>query len=124
MLQEYSIFALCGILGVAFHSICNFISLRGDAKAANYGKLKVKDYISEDIGPILLAFCSVAIWLLLFAEGAAKYRKIADCARASFVTMGAIGSYLIQLGLSKVQAKIKQTVDQKTDAADGVPPQS
>lgn len=120
MNTKYLIFAVCGVLGVLFHSICKFISLKGDAKAANYGKLTIKEYVSTDLGPIALAFCSVAIWLLVFAEAASKYPKLQDFARVSFVTMGAIGSYLIQLALSTLQSKIKKTVDLKTDIADNV----
>jgi hypothetical protein len=120
MATEYIIFAVCGVLGVVFHSICKYISLKGDAKAANYGPLTLKEYISTDIAPIALAFCSVAIWLLLFGEAASKYPKLEDFARASFVAMGAIGSYVIQLGLSTLQAKIKKVVDIKTNIADNV----
>lgn len=119
-MTEYFIFAVCGVLGVIFHSICKFISLKGDAKAANYGTLTIREYVTTDLAAIALAFCSVAIWLLLFAEAASKYPKLEDFARASFVTMGAIGSYVIQLALSTVQGKIKDVVNRKTDKADGI----
>lgn len=111
-------YILCGAAGVLFHCFLKLKSLLTDAQKANINFNWYKDYVYKDFPSIVLSFISVAIWYLIFHEVANKYHGIQDFARVSFVAMGAIGSYLIQYGLSKAKKQIRAVVDKKTDIAD------
>lgn len=110
---------LCGLAGVLFHCTLKLKSLLTDAQKANMNFNWYRDYVYKDFPSILLSLLSVMIWHFIFSEVADKYKAIEDFARVSFVTMGAIGSYLIQFGLSKAKKQIRDTIDKKTDIADG-----
>ncbi len=117
-MNQALILDLCGIAGVLFHCLLKLNSLLTDARVANIDFRWRKDYLQKDIVPIMLSFLSVVIWHLVFAEVAASYPKISAFARVSFVGMGMLGSYLIQLLMSRAKKQIRKVVDQKTDIAD------
>lgn len=110
---------ICGFAGVLFHCLLKLNSLLTDARKANMDFNWYKDYLYLDFISILLSVLSVGIWYLIFHEMANKYHGIQDFARVSFVTMGGIGSYAIQLAMSKAKSKIRDVIDKKTDIADG-----
>lgn len=119
MTTDQTYYILCGIAGVIFHCLLKVKSLLTDAQKANIDFNWYKDYVYKDFPSIGLSLLSVGIWYLIFHEVANKYTGIQDFARVSFVTMGAIGSYLIQFGLSKAKKQIRDVVDKKTNIADG-----
>lgn len=109
---------LCGLAGVLFHCLLKLNSLLTDARKANMDFNWFNDYVKKDFISIMLSLLSVGIWHLIFAEIADKYNSVEDFARVSFVTMGAIGSYLIQFGLSRAKRTIRDVIDKKTNIAD------
>lgn len=115
--MNYLIFFAIGVIGVAFHCVAKFISLQKDAKAANVD-LSIKCYLTKDAASITLSFLSVLIWLFLFGEVAQKYPQIESFTRTSFAVMGVMGSWVIQLFMSKTKGYIKKIVDEKTNIAD------
>lgn len=112
-------FILAGVAGVLFHCLLKLNSLLKDARVANIAFNSWKDYWLKDAVSILMSFLSVGIWLLIFGEIAAKYPSLESFAITSFVVMGAIGSYLIQLGLSRAKRQVRQVIDQKTNDLEG-----
>lgn len=119
MTNENFYLILCGIAGVVFHCLLKLNNLRKDALVANVSFQWKRDYLRKDGISIIMAFLSVGIWYLVFGEVANKYPALVGFRRVSFIAMGAIGSYVIQLLLGKAQAQIRKVVDVKTDAADG-----
>lgn len=110
---------LCGIAGVLFHSLLKLNNLRKDATVANLAFNWKKDYLKKDSVSIIMSFLSVGIWYMVFGEVANKYPALDGFRRVSFIAMGAIGSYIIQLLMGKAQSQIRNIVDKKTDVADG-----
>lgn len=121
MTTENFILILCGICGVVFHSLLKLNNLKKDATVGNISFNWKKDYVKKDSVAILMSFLSVGIWYLVFGEVANKYPALDGFRRVSFVAMGAIGSYVIQLLMGKAQSQIRKIVDQKTDIADDKP---
>ncbi len=117
-MNEQIILILCGIAGVLFHSAAKLQGLLKDARVANVNFDWKKDYVIKDAPSIVMSFVSVFIWFLIFGEVTAKYPSLVGFTRTSFVIMGAIGSYVIQLGLGKAKNSIRNVVDKKTDIAD------
>lgn len=110
---------LSGLAGVLFHSLLKLNSLLTDARKANMNFNWYKDYVYRDFPSIAMSLLSVGIWYLVFGEIAAKYTNVDDFARVSFVAMGGIGSYVIQLFMSKAKKQIRKVIDEKTNIADG-----
>lgn len=110
---------VCGIAGVLFHSLLKLNNLKKDAGVANVAFNWKKDYLQKDSVAITMAFLSVGIWYLCFGEVANKYPALDGFRRVSFVAMGMLGSYVIQLLMGKAQSQIRKIVDKKTDLADG-----
>jgi hypothetical protein len=117
-MNEQFILILCGLAGVLFHSFAKLQGLLKDARAGNVDFNWKKDYVIKDAPSIALSFLSVGIWFLIFGEITAKYPGLVGFTRTSFVVMGAIGSYAIQLGLGRAKTTIRNVVDKKTDIAD------
>lgn len=117
-MNEQFVLILCGTAGVLFHSVLKMKSLLEDARVGNVNFSWKKDYVIKDAPSIILSFLSVGIWFLIFGEVAAKYKQLEGFTRVSFVVMGSIGSYLIQLGLGRAKRTIRNVVDKKTDIAD------
>lgn len=113
------IYIVCGLAGVVFHSLLKLNSLLTDARKANMDFNWYKDYVYKDFVSISMALLSVGIWYLVFHEIADKYHGIQDFARVSYVTMGALGSYVIQLFMSRAKKQIRKVIDEKTNIADG-----
>lgn len=118
-MSEQFVLIICGIFGVLFHCFLKLQGLLEDARVANVSFNWKRDYVYRDAPSIALSFLSVGIWFLIFGEVAAKYPQLVGFTRVSFVVMGSIGSYLIQLGLGKAKNTIRGIVDKKTDIADG-----
>lgn len=118
-MQENIILILCGILGVVFQSMLKIRSLLKDAQVANVNFSWKKDYVWKDAPSIILSFLSVLIWYYIFGEVSKKYPAITDLRRVSFVLMGGVGSYLIQMAFGTAKDRIRKIVDRKTDVADG-----
>lgn len=118
-MQENIIVIVCGVMGVVFQSMLKIRSLLKDAQVANINWDWKKDYVKKDAPSIILAILSVGIWYYIFGEVAKKYPGIADLKRVSFVLMGGVGSYLIQMAFGTAKDKIRKVVDKKTDIADG-----
>lgn len=118
-MQENIIVVMCGVFGVAFQCLLKIRSLLKDAQVANVNWDWKKDYLKKDAPSIILAFLSVFIWYYIFGEVAKKYTGIADFKRVSFVLMGGVGSYIIQMAFGTAKDRIRKIVDKKTDIADG-----
>lgn len=116
-MDNYYVVTIAGILGVAAHTIIKYMSLQKDAKTANL-KLSFTTFLTNDWPAIVLSFIAIGIWLVAFGEVAAKYPKIKDFTILSFFAMGALGSYIIQLFLSKSKSWIDEKVDKSTNIAD------
>lgn len=110
---------ISGLAGVLFHSLLKLNSLLTDARKANMTFRWYRDYVYRDFPSIAMSILSVGIWYLVFGEVADKYKNVEDFARVSFVAMGGIGSYVIQLFMSKAKKQIRQVIDEKTNKADG-----
>lgn len=115
-------YLLVGFLGVLIHCFLKANSLNQDARVANLKFNFWTDYIQKDAFAILVSFLMVFLWLFLFKEVAAKYKSLQDFALTSFGVMGAMGSYIAQLALSRAKKQIRQVIDLKTNIADKVKP--
>lgn len=118
-MQENIIVIVCGIMGVVFQSMLKIRGLLKDAQVANVNWDWKKDYLKKDAPSIILAFLSVGIWYYIFGEISNRYPAIVDLKRVSFVLMGGVGSYLIQMAFGTAKDRIRKIVDRKTDVADG-----
>lgn len=119
MTNENLILIICGTCGVIFHSLLKLNSLRKDAAVGNIAFDCNRDYVKKDSVAILMSFLSVGIWYLVFGEVANKYPALDGFRRVSFVAMGAVGSYALQLLLGKAKSQIRKVVDKKTNELDG-----
>lgn len=119
-MNENIVVIVCGVFGVLFQCLLKIRSLLKDAQVANMDWKWKRDYAYKDAPSIILAFLSVGIWYYIFGEVAKKYPGIADMKRVSFVLMGGVGSYIIQMAFGTAKDKIRKVVDRKTDVADGV----
>lgn len=111
-------FILAGFAGFVFYSLAKLNSLSKDAQVANIPFDWYKDYVKKDIFGILASFMSIFVWQLMFSEIATKYPAIEGFAITSFVVMGAIGSWALQLLLGRAKKAIRKVVDEKTDELD------
>lgn len=118
-MKENIIVIICGVMGVLFQSMLKLRGLLKDAQAANVNFDWKKDYVRKDAPSIIMAFLSVLIWFYIFGEVSAKYSAIIGLKRVSFVLMGGVGSYLIQMAFGTAKDRIRKIVDRKTDVADG-----
>lgn len=109
----------CGLFGVLLHCLFKAKDLIDYAKKANI-KFNLGDYFTKDWFAISLSLCSVAIWFLIFGEVSAKYPKIIDFIRCTFIGMGLLGSYIIQKFFSRGKSYISDIIDKKTNIADGI----
>lgn len=114
-MKEDIIVIACGIFGVMFQCLLKLRGLLKDAVAANVNFNAWKDYWKRDAVSIGLAFLSVAIWFYIFGEVSKKYTGIADLKRVTFVLMGGVGSYLIQMTFGTAKEKIRAIIDKKTN---------
>lgn len=110
---------ISGLAGVLFHSLLKLNSLLTDARKANMDFNWYRDYVYRDFPSIAMSVLSVGIWYLVFGEVADKYNSVAEFARVSFVAMGGIGSYVIQLFMSRAKKQIRKVMDEKSNIADG-----
>lgn len=117
-MNQTAILIFAGAMGVLAHSLLKLNSLIQDARAGNVPFRPVKDYWEKDVVSIVLSFLSVGIWFLIFGEVGKKYPSLQEFKVTSFVVMGAMGSYIIQLIMSRAKKRIRQVVDEKTDIAD------
>ena len=109
-----------GAAGVLFHCLLKLNSLLQDARVANVDFRPLKDYWKKDIVSIMLSFLSVGIWYMVFGEVGNKYKGLQEFKITSFVAMGMIGSYVIQLIMSKAKKRIRNIVDEKTNELDNI----
>jgi len=116
--MEYLIYLLCGLLGVIAHCFCKAKDIIEYAEKANI-KFSVSEYFKKDLFSVGMSILSVLIWLLIFGEVGAKYPKIIDFIRCTFILMGFLGSYIIQKFFSKGKSYISDIIDKKTNIADG-----
>lgn len=107
-----------GLLGVLIHCLIKLDSLRKDAKAANVSFNWVKNYWDVDAFAILLSVAVSLLWHLVYPEVAAYYPKLQGFITVSYATMGALGSYIIQLVLGRAKKFIRNIVDKKTNDLD------
>lgn len=119
-MSENIIVIVCGIFGVLFQSLLKIRSLLKDAQVGNIDFNWKKDYVYKDAPSIALAFLSVGIWYFIFGEVSAKYEMIINMKRISFVLMGGVGSYLIQLAFGTAKDRIRKIVDKKTNELDEI----
>jgi len=110
---------LAGLGGVLFHCLLKLNSLLQDARVGNIEFKPVRDYWKKDAASIFLSLISVGIWYLIFGEVGEKYKGLQEFKVTSFVAMGMIGSYVIQLVMGRAKKQIQKIVDEKTDKADG-----
>jgi len=113
------ILILCGLIGVFVHCLFKAKDLIDYATKANIN-FTVKDYFTKDWFAVSLSLSSVAIWFLIFGEVGAKYPKIIDFVRCTFVCMGLLGSYIIQKFFSRGKSYISDIIDKKTNIADNI----
>lgn len=116
-MEKYLILLACGCVGVLVHCLFKAKDLIDYAQKANID-FGIKDYLKKDWFGVSVSFLTVIIWLLIFGEVGAKYPKIIDFIRCSFVLMGWFGSYIAQKVFSKGKSYISNIIDKKTDIAD------
>lgn len=104
---------MCSFFGFLFHSCLKYKSLRDQAIAAKL-TFTFKNYLSTDAASIIASFASIFIWLFCFGEIVAKYPALAGFTKVSFVIMGAMGSYLVQLAFSTAQKRITNVISDST----------
>lgn len=114
-MQENIIVIACGIFGVLFQCLLKLRSLLKDAQVANVNFNAWKDYWKRDAVSIILAFIPVIIWYMVFAEVSAKYESLVALKRVSFVLIGGVGSYALQLIFGTAKDKIRSVIDKKTN---------
>jgi len=119
MILNHITLILAGIAGVLFHCLVKLNSLRNDAIVGNIPFDWKKDYLRKDIVAIMISFCSVGIWFLIYREAAAKYTALDGWKVTSFVCAGGLGSYILQLAFGQAKKRIRKIVNEKTDIADG-----
>lgn len=119
MEQNNLILLLCGLLGVIVHCLFKAKDLIDYAFKANIN-YSILDYFKKDWFAVSMSLCSVAIWFLIFGEVGAKYPKIIDFIRCSFILMGWFGSYIAQKFFSRGKTYISDIIDKKTNIADGL----
>jgi len=117
-MEKYLIYLLAGLLGVIAHCLFKAKDLITDAEKLNV-KFTFKDYLRVDWFGVSSSLLSVLIWLLVFGEVVAKYPKIIDYVICSFVGWGFLGSYVLQKFFSRGKAYIRNTMDEKSNIADG-----
>ena len=108
---------ISGFLGVIAHTFFKYQSLKKDAAKAN-APIKFFQWLGMDWVGVALAFTSVFIWYFTFKEVANKYKGIEEFKRLSFVAMGGMGSFVLQLYFSRAKEWLRGVVDRKTDIAD------
>lgn len=113
------ILILCGLAGVLFHCLLKLQGLLTDARVANVEFKPIRDYWIRDAVGICLSLLSVGIWHLVFHEVQSKYAPITGWTKTSFVGMGLLGSYVIQLVSSSAKRRLRQIVDKKTNDLEG-----
>lgn len=118
-MNENILLIICGLAGVLFHCLLKLQGLLTDARVANIKFNAIQDYWIRDAISISLSLLSVGIWYLVYKEVANKYEVVSGWTRISFVGMGLLGSYIIQLIASRAKKRIRQVVDAKTNAIDG-----
>ena len=104
-----------GLLSVLFQCLLALNSRLIDARAANINFNAKKDYWQRDAVPIMLAVIPVIIWYFVFGEVAARSALILNLKRLSFVTIGGIGSWLLQYFLGTSKKVIRMVTDRKTN---------
>lgn len=109
----------CGFLGVLVHCLFKANDLIEYAHKANID-FEFKDYLKKDWFGISISILAVVIWYLIFGEVGAKYPKIIDFIRCTFILMGWFGSYIAQKLFSKAKSFITNIIDKKTNIADAV----
>lgn len=112
------ILILAGTAGVLAHCLFKLNSLLKDARAANIDFNAVNDYWKRDVVGICLSFLSVGIWYMVFGEVGAKIPWLIGWKITSFVTMGGIGSYVLQYYFSGAKKKVREVIDAKTNELD------
>ena len=117
--MEMLIYLLAGLLGVVAHCFCKAKDIIDYAEKANI-EFSVSQYFKKDWFSIGMSILSVLIWLLIFGEVGAKYPKIIDFIRCTFILMGFLGSYIIQKFFSRGKSYISNIIDQKTNIADNI----
>lgn len=117
--MEYLIYLLVGFGGVVAHSLIKLKQMSKDFQKTNLS-LSFEDYLKKDKYAILLSFLVVFLWLALFGEAAQQYPKILTFTRFSFFAMGAIGSYLVQAGMSRAKEELRQKWNEKTNILDEI----
>jgi hypothetical protein len=113
--MEDLILILLGLVAVLFQCLAALNSRLQDARAANINFNAKKDYWQRDAVPIMLAVIPVFIWYFVFGEVAARSELLANLKRLSFVLIGGIGSWLLQLLLGTSKKVIRNIVDRKTN---------
>lgn len=114
-MNETLILLLIGFLGVVIHSLMKAQSLQTDAEKANV-EFDFKDtYLKKDYLGIIISFLQVLLWLLIVPEVSQKYVWLQNWIRVSFAAVSFLGSYLIQMALSKAKKYIRTEVDIKTN---------
>lgn len=113
------ILILCGLIGVFVHCLFKAKDLIDYATKANI-KFSISDYFKKDWFAVSLSLSSVAIWFLIFGEVGAKYPKIIDFIRCTFILMGWFGSYIAQKFFSRGKSYISDIIDKKTNIADNI----
>ncbi len=117
-MTDSNLILICaGLLGVIVHTFAKAISLQADAKKANMD-FNIGDYFKHDWPAVGLSVAAVFVWWFVFPEASVKYPALLNWIRGSFIAVGAMGSYIIQLALSRAKKKINEVVDKKTDIAD------
>lgn len=114
-MQENLIVIVCGVFGVLFQCLLKLRGLLKDAQVANVNFNALNDYWKRDAVSIILAFIPVAIWYFVFGEVSAKYESLTNLKRVSFVLIGGVGSYALQLIFGTAKDKIRSIIDKKTN---------
>lgn len=118
--MNYLIYFACGLGGLLFVTFGLAKQYQTDAEKANI-TFSFKKYLEREWLGIAMSFVSILLWLMLFGEAATKYPAIQGYLRFTFVGMGGIGSWALQLAFGKTKNWIRNIVDEKTNIADALP---
>lgn len=107
----------CGFLGILFHILLKIKALKRRSKAANI-KFSYAEFISDECITIAISAVSVVIFIIILPE-LINYREwVQDWVRFMFVSVGFMGSSILQSFFSKTEKNLLDVIDKKTDIAD------
>jgi len=109
----------CGLVGIIFHTMLKIRSLRKRSIKANLS-FSFKDYFIEDWFSILISVAAVFIFVLILPELIAYRPGLQNWTVLLFISVGWMGSSILQAFFSKTEKRLLEVIDIKTNIADRI----